>query len=110
MNYEFLEALIQSSAFEELPRVTQELLNSVMLTLVEAMNTEAMTTEGVVPEVVSKVEGATPKVAEVLAKVSKSPRTPRPKPTPIEECMKDKRGKTGCNTSAHISKKKLTKG
>jgi len=93
MNCEFLEALIVSSAFEELPRERQELLNSIMSTPIEAMDTKVVTTEGVVSEVVSKAEGATPEVVEVLAKVPKSPQTPRPKPTPTMECEKGKKGK-----------------
>lgn len=40
-----------------------------------------------------EVEVATPEVAEVLAKVPKSPGTMRPNPTPTKETVKDKKGK-----------------
>ena len=57
------------------------------------MDVEVVTAEVVVPKFVMEVEGATPKVAEVLAKVPKSPQMPRPKPTATKESVKDKKGK-----------------
>lgn len=44
-----------------------------MLTPAEAMDTTAVTTEGIEPKVVKKVEEATPEVIEVLVEVPKSP-------------------------------------
>ena len=59
----------------------------------EAMSVEVVTVEGAVPEVVSEAEGVAPEVSEVLSEVPKSPRMPRPKPTPTKESVKDKKGK-----------------
>jgi len=64
-----------------------------MSTPVEVMDAKAVTTEGAELEVVMEAEEASPEVSEVLADVPKPPRTPRPKPTPTKESMKDKKGK-----------------
>jgi len=93
LNHKNFEALLASLVFETMPKETQELLHSVMSTLAEAMDTEAVTTDGAMLEVVREVEGATPGVAEVLAEVLKSPWTHRPKPTQTKESTKDKKGK-----------------
>jgi len=68
-------------------------LHSITSTPTEATSIEVVTAEGVVLEVVSEAEGAALEVVEVLAKVPKSPRTPRPKPTPTKESVKDNKGK-----------------
>lgn len=57
------------------------------------MNVKEVTAKGAMPKVVMGAEGIAPEVAEVLAKVPKSPRMPRPKPTPTKESAKDKKDK-----------------
>lgn len=52
-----------------------------------------MTAEGVVSKAAREAEGVAPEVAKVLAEVPKSPQTPRLKPTPTKESVKDKKGK-----------------
>jgi len=49
----------------------------------KAISVEAVTTEGVVPEVVMAAEGSSLEVVptEVPAEVPKYPRTPQPRPT-----------------------------
>ena len=93
MNHELFEALIVSSVFEQLPKATQELLNNFMSTLAEAMDTEVVISKEVVSEVFREAEGVALEISEVLAKVPKSPWTPRPKLTPTKENVKDKNGK-----------------
>jgi len=78
MNCEHYELLIASSVFETLPKETQEFLQSIMSTPATAIDTEA---EELVLEMEIEVEVVTPEVTEVLAKVPKSLRTLRPKPT-----------------------------
>lgn len=56
----------------------------------EAIDTEV---EELVLEVEMKAKFVAPEVAEVLAKVPKSPRMLRPKPTPTKETVKDKKRK-----------------
>ena len=60
MNHEFFEALIANLAFEKLPQATQELLNSIISAPTEAMDTEAVTIEEVVPEFVREAEEVAP--------------------------------------------------
>lgn len=93
MNYEFFQDLITSMVFEQLSKETQALVNSVMSTRAEAINTERVATEENVQEIDMGAKVASPEVAEVLAEVPKSPRTPRLKPTPTKETMKEKKGK-----------------
>ena len=57
------------------------------------MDVEAVTIEGVLPEVVMEVDGAAPEVAEVLVEVPKSPWMPRPKLTLTKQSAKDKKDK-----------------
>jgi len=66
-----------------------------MLMPTEAMSVEAMTADEIVPEVAMVAEGGAPEVAptKVPAYVPKSPRTPRPKPTPTQEGTKPKKDK-----------------
>eukprot|EP00253_Pinus_taeda_P005696 PITA_05696 len=71
MNKEFFEALIASLAFDQLPEMTRALLNSVISTPTTVMDTEAMKTEEVVPEIVREVEEVSLEVVEVLVEVPK---------------------------------------
>lgn len=64
--------------FEQLPKETQELLDSVMSTPEKTVDIgEVVTTEGVVPEDVMEAEGTAPEVSEI----PKSTRSPKPRPT-----------------------------
>jgi len=90
MNREHYDLLIVSKVFETLPKETQELLQKIMSVPTEAIDIEG---EESVPEVDMEAELVALDVAEVLANVPKSPRTPRPKLTPTKETTKDKKGK-----------------
>jgi len=93
MNCESFQDLIATLAFEQLSKETQALVNSIMSTLVGAMNTKWVTTEENVQEIDMGAEVAASKVVEVLVEVHKSPRMSRSKPTPTKETTKDKKGK-----------------
>ena len=66
------------------------MLNSIMSTPIEAMDAKEVTAKAAV---VSEAERDAAVDVEVLAEVPKSPWTPRPKPTPTKESVKDKKGK-----------------
>ena len=90
MNCENYVILIANKVFETLPKEIQEFLHKIMSTPTEAIDSEA---EESAPEMELEVEVAAPEVAKVLAEAPKSPRTPRPKPIPTKETVKDKKGK-----------------
>lgn len=85
MNFAFFDDLVASSVFDTLPVKTQHLINSFM--------SEPMETASVRGCISS--EGATPKAVnmEVPAIVPKSLRSPRLKPTLVEEAPKPKKDK-----------------
>jgi len=85
MNTESFEALVASSMFDILHKVTQELLTSLMSAPVETTSAGgSMASKGADPKVVS---------VKVPAEVPKSPRSPRPRPTPLKEGPKTKKDK-----------------
>ena len=85
--------MIANSVFETLSKVTQELLQNIMSTPIEAIDIEVVTAEESVPKIVIEAEEVAPEVVEVLVEVHKSPRTLRPKPTPTKESTKDTNSK-----------------
>lgn len=90
MNWEFLEALKVTPAFEKLPETSRALLESIMSASTESIYTEV---EELVPKIEKEVEVAAAKVVEVLAEVPKSSWMSRPKMTPTKVTAKDKKGK-----------------
>ena len=92
MNQEFFGTFKETLEFSNLLETKRALLESIMLALEEVINTEKVVEE-LAQEMEREAEVASPKVAEVLAEVPKSPRMPRPKPTPTKEAGKDKKGK-----------------
>ena len=90
MNQESFKALKKTPTFENLLEMSQALLESVMSAPTEAIDTEAAESAS---EMDMEEEVATPKIAEVLVEVPKSPRMLSPKPTPTKETVKDKKGK-----------------
>ena len=90
MNHEHYELLIASLVFETLPKETQDFLQNIMSVPTEAIDIEAKES---VSEIEMEAKEVSPEVAKVLAEVPKYQRTPRPKPTPTKETMKDKKGK-----------------
>jgi len=84
MDPEFLEALKNTPAFVNLLETSRTLIESVMSTPLEVINTQHVVGEPA-HRMDREAKVATPKVAEVLAEVPKSSRTSRPKPTPTKE-------------------------
>lgn len=106
MNRTFFKELLECPVFDRFPESLRKTICEIILR-VATMVVEAMTAEGVRPEVSMEVEGSTPEVAptEILAEVSKSPRSPRPRRTLTKEGPKKKKGKqvTTPQADAHIS-------
>jgi len=95
MNHETFEFLLAIFVFDTLPQANQELLHSIMLMPTETMSTEAVTADGVVPEMAMATKGASSEVAptKIPIEVPKLPQSPRPRPTPTKDIPKNKKGK-----------------
>lgn len=92
MIHTFFKELLNYPPFDEFPEFNHNFNRDIIL-ISEAMDAQAMTIEGIVLEVVMKVEGATSEVVEVLAKVPKSPRMLKPKLTLTKESVTNNKGK-----------------
>ena len=98
MNLAIFEDLVASSMFDKLPKETQELLTSLMSAPMETASAGgSMASEGVSPEFIS---------VEVLTKVPKLLRSPRPRPTTTKEGPKTKKDKQKVTQSVRESPRK----
>lgn len=92
MIHAFLEAFLNCLVFDRFQEFNLNFIRDVIPRF-EAMDSEAVTAKVTMSEFVKQAQGATPEVAEVLAKVPKSLRMPRLKMTSTKESAKDKKGK-----------------